>query len=245
MYLVVLLAGVFFLASCKEKSSQNSQGTNANTATSESDVKRTAKTEKQMVPVAIELPKPMFVGTPTNIRVANLEKPLGKPRPPFLAPAGTTNVARGKPVVSSDPQPIVGNLQMITDGDKEATDGSLVELGPFLQHVTIDLGEVCDIYGVLVWHYHKQGRVYFDVIVQVADDPDFVTNVRTLFNNDIDNSAGLGIGEDMHYVETFEGKLIYARGVKARYVRLYSNGNNASYDLNNYVEVEVYGRAAK
>jgi len=247
-YLVVLLAGVFLLTSCKEsseqKSGRNSEGQNANAATSENDVKSTAQTGNQMVPVAIELPKPMFVGTPTNIRVPNLEKPLGKPRPPFLAPAGTTNVARGKPVTSSDPQPIIGDLQMITDGDKEATDASLVELGPFLQHVTIDLGAVYDIYGVLVWHYHKQGRVYFDVIVQVADDPDFVTNVRTLFNNDIDNSAGLGIGEDMHYVETSEGKLIYAKGVKARYVRLYSNGNHAN-DLNHYIEVEVYGKAAK
>jgi hypothetical protein len=31
--------------------------------------------------------------------------------------------------------------------------------------------------------------------VQTADDPDFITNVRTLFNNDIDNSLGLGVGK--------------------------------------------------
>jgi hypothetical protein len=79
--------------------------------------------------------------------------------------------------------------------------------------------------------------------VQVADDPDFLTNVRTLFNNDHDNTAGLGAGKDLNYVETAEGKLIDAKGVIARYVRLWSNGNNIN-ALNHYVEVEVYGKPA-
>ena len=87
-------------------------------------------------------------------------------------------------------------------------------------------------------------RAYLDVIVQVADDEDFTQNVRTLFNNDNDNTAGLGKGKDMNYVETSEGKLVDAKGVKARFVRLYSAGNNAN-DLNHYVEVEVFGRPAK
>lgn len=85
--------------------------------------------------------------------------------------------------------------------------------------------------------------MYFDVAVQIADDPDFTRNVRTLFNNDIDNSAGLGVGTDMHYVETYKGELIDAKGHKARYVRLYSNGNNRN-DLNHYIEVEVFGTPA-
>jgi len=93
----------------------------------------------------------------------------------------------------------------------------------------------------VVWHYHKQACVYFDVVVQVASDRDFITNVKTVFNNDIDNSAGLGVGKDMHYTETNEGKLIDTKGVQGRYVRLYSNGNNAN-DLNHYIEVEVYGK---
>ncbi len=96
---------------------------------------------------------------------------------------------------------------------------------------------------MLAWHYHKQARVYFDVIVQTADDADFISNVKTLFNNDIDNSAGLGIGTNMHYIETSEGKLVDGKGVKARYVRLYSTGSNAN-DLNNYIEVEVWGKPA-
>ena len=206
-----------------------------------------AASGKKLVEIDFNLPKPMFVGTPQDTKVENLEKPLGHARPPFLAPQGTENVAMNKPVSSSDEFPIIGEIDMITDGDKEAADGSYVELGPFQQHVTIDLEDEYNIHAIVVWHYHKQPRVYFDVVAQVSNDPDFITDVKTVFNNDIDNSAGLGIGEDMHYTETNEGKLIdtLSQGSpKARYVRLYSNGNTSN-DLNHYIEVDVYGTPAE
>ena len=208
------------------------------------DKKAKKSDETKLVPIKIDLPKPMFIGTPQNIKVPNLEKPLGKPRPPFLAPEGTKNVALGVEVTSTDDEPVIGEIEQITDGDKEASDGSYVELGPFVQHVTLDLGAQHNIYAIVVWHFHKQPVVYFDVIVQTADDPDFITNVHTLFNNDNDNSAGLGVGKDPHYVETAEGRLIDGKGVQGRYVRLYSNGNNSN-DLNHYIEVEVYGKPVK
>jgi len=201
------------------------------------------KGSAKLVPLKIKLPKAMFVGTPQNMNVKKLEKPLGKPRPAFLAPAGTENVALGKPVVSTDDFPVIGEIEMITDGDKDAEDGYFVELGPFHQHITIDLGAEYEIYAIVLWHFHKQARVYFDVAVQTCNDPDFVKEVKTLFNNDLDNTAGLGIGKDYHYVETAEGKLVDAKGVKARYVRLHSAGNNNN-DLNHWIEVEVYGKSA-
>src|SRR6188768_4326300 len=37
----------------------------------------------------LKLPKPMFIGTPTNLKSANLEKITGKPRGPFYVPKGT------------------------------------------------------------------------------------------------------------------------------------------------------------
>lgn len=197
--------------------------------------------KEKLEPINIELPKAMFVGTPTNMAIEKLEKPLGKPRPPFLAPAGVKNVALGKSVISTDDMPIIGEIELITDGDKDADEGYFVELGPFTQHITIDLEKEYDIYAIVVWHFHKQPRVYFDVVVQLADDADFTKNVRTVFNNDLDNSSGQGKGEDWHYVETAEGKLIDAKGEKARFVRLYSKGNNGN-DLNHYIEVEVYGK---
>jgi len=195
-------------------------------------------------PLPIELPTPMFVGTPQDMKVENLEKPLGKARPAFLAPKDGVLLSKGKPVSASDEEPIIGEIEMITDGDKEAADGSYVELGPFVQHVTIDLEKQCELYALVIWHYHKQPRVYFDVVVQLSNDKDFITDVKTVFNNDIDNSAGLGIGKDMHYVETNEGKLIdlISQGSpKARYIRLYSNGNTGN-DLNHYIEIDAYGK---
>ncbi len=198
-----------------------------------------------MVPLPLELPKRMFVGTPTNIQgIAHLEKAREGDRPVPPVPADVTNVALNKPVTSSVEEPILGELAMITDGDKEASDQSLVEIDPFTQHVTVNLEAEHEIFYVVGWHYHKQARVYFDVIMQVSNDPDFIEGVTTLFNNDIDNSSGLGVGADMHYVEGNEGKLIDAKGIKGQYVRLYSMGSNAS-DVNHYLEIEVYGRPSQ
>jgi hypothetical protein len=240
---MLLFMGLLAIGSCSKKESSGTATPPPAPQKANAPQAKTAPAGAgELVPLPITLPKPMFVGTPTNFEgVTDLEPPLGKARPPFLAPKGVTNVALGKSVKSSSGEPIMGQLVMITDGDKEATDKSLVELDPFLQNVTLDLGQPCEIYAVLVWHYHKQSRVYFDVVAQVADDADFITNVRTLFNNDKDNSSGLGVGTDKNYVETAEGKLIDAKGVKARYVRLYSKGNNAN-DQNHYLEVEVFGK---
>ena len=194
-----------------------------------------------LVPIPLTLPKPMFEGTPQNIEnVSNLEKPLGKARPAFLAPEGVTNVALNKPVTALESLPIMGELSMIVDGDKEATDASVVELGPFKQWVVIDLGKEHDIYAIVVWHFHKTPSVYFDVVAQAATDPEFI-NAATVYNNDLDNSLGLGVGTDPHYVETSEGRLIDCKGVKGRYVRLWSQGNNQN-DYSHYIEVEVFGK---
>jgi hypothetical protein len=194
------------------------------------------------VAIDINLPKAVFVGTPANFQVDNLEAPLGHARPPFLAPKGTINVALNKPVTGSDSWPMVGKLAFITNGDKAGTDGHYVELSPGKQQVTIDLEKQCEIWAIVVWHYHMQARVYHDVIVQVADDAEFTKNVKIIFNNDNDNSSEMGAGTDKSFTETNEGKLIDAKGVKARYVRLYSNGNTTDV-MNHYVEVAVYGKA--
>lgn len=199
---------------------------------------------QELAPIEVRLPYPMFVGTPQDFDVPNLESPLGSARPAFLAPVGTKNIALEKFVESTDNEPIVGEMELVNDGDNEAYDGSFVELGPGKHHITIDLEATYEIYAVLIWHFHKKARVYKDVIVQISDDPDFVIGVETLFNNDHDNSSGQGVGKDMHYVETHEGKLIDCRGVHGQYVRLYSNGNTSN-DLNHYIEVEVHGISVK
>jgi hypothetical protein len=200
-----------------------------------------ALSAQDLVPLPLELPKPLFVGTPVPFKVPNLEKATGVKRPPFLAPAGTVNLAKDKPVTASDTFPVIGDIPFVTDGEKDGTEGTFVEFGPELQWVQIDLGESAALYAIVCWHFHAQARVYHDVIVQVSDDPEFKTGVTTLFNNDYDNSAKMGVGKDPSYIETSEGRLIDAKGTKARYVRLYSGGNTTS-ELNHYVEVEVFGK---
>ena len=209
----------------------------------EGEPNQVAMGPSELVPLPITLPKAQFAGTPINLDgVDNLEPPLGRPRAAFLAPPDVTNVALGKPVTALMDPPIMGELSQIVDGDKEATEDGLVDLGPMKEWVQIDLGSPQELWAICFWHFHKQTRVYYDVVVQVADDPDFITNVRTLFNNDTDNSSGLGAGVDKHYIDTSEGKLVDAKQEVAQYVRLYSNENNLN-DRSHYLEVEVYGRS--
>ena len=196
---------------------------------------------EDMVPLKLVLPPPLLVGTPLPVSRPNLERPRQGKRPDMMVPAGTVNLALHKDVTSSDPDPVVGDLSLITDGEKGGDEGNYVELGPGKQWVQIDLGQDYPIYAIAVWHYHSQARVYFDVVVQVSDDPDFVQNVKTVFNNDKVNRTGLGAGTDSYYIETYEGKLIDAKGVRGRYVRLYSRGNSST-EMNHYIEVEVYGK---
>jgi len=74
------------------------------------------------------------------------------------------------------------------------------------------------------------------VVVQVSNDATFSQGVTTIYDN---SSAGT----DRPYIETYQGKLIDARGVKGRYVRLYSHGNTTD-KMNHYIEVEVWGKPA-
>ena len=169
-----------------------------------------------------------------------MEPPRKGPRPVFLAPPGVKNLALDRPVTASTEDPLLGDLEWVTDGYKEAVEGTYVELDAGRQYVQVDLGQPCQLHAVVIWHYHFLPRVYHDVVVQVAEDEDFITGVQTLFNNDHDNSSGLGVGKQKEYFETFEGKLVEAKGVKARYVRCYTRGSTDD-GLNHVTEVEVFG----
>ena len=201
-----------------------------------------AHSQNQVV-LKTQLPPPLFVGTPVPLNVPNLEPPTKGRRPDFLVPAGTINLARNKKVTSSDSNPDSGTLDMVVDGDKDGNEGSWVELGPGKQWVQIDLARKANVYAVLIWHFHSQARVYRDVVVQVSDDPTFKSGVATIFNSDFHNELGQGAGKDLNYIETYQGKLIDAKGANGRFVRLYSNGNTSN-KLNHYIEVEVWGKPA-
>ena len=189
----------------------------------------------------LEVPRAQLTGTPVPVKLPNLEPKTPNAEPNI--PDDVKNIAKGKKVTSSDDFPLIGELELITDGDKEAAEGCYVEIMNGLQWVQIDLEKSSEIFAVAMWHYHSQERAYKDVVVQVSDDPEFLKDVKTIFNNDHDNSAKKGKGSNNAYIETNIGKLVdvSTAPVKGRYVRLYSNGNTTN-DNNHYIEVEVYGR---
>jgi ribosomal protein L35AE/L33A len=206
--------------------------------------------EGALVPLKYEIPKALFIGTPKNIKASPTLEPYSeKPAAALMIPKDCTNLAAKKKVTSSDPAPIIGELSLVTDGDKGGEDGSFVELAPGKQWIQIDLEQPADISAVVIWHYHAEGRVYHSVVVQVSDDPEFTKDVKTVFNNDYANALGLGAGKQLEYIDDYRGKAIAVKDekgqpVRGRYVRLHSNGNTSS-DQNHYIEVEVYGKPVK
>ncbi len=192
-------------------------------------------------PITLDCPPELIEGTPKPMSVPNLVQVPNEPRT-LLVPAGTTLLSKGKKVTGSDANPIIGTLDLVTDGDKQAGEGYFVELLDGLQWVQIDLEKTADISAVCVWHFHSQRRAYNDVIIQVSDDPEFKTGVTTIFNNDYDKSAKMSLGKDQPYVESRFGLVCDGMASKGRYVRLYSNGNTSN-EMNHYIEVEVYGIA--
>jgi len=233
--LLPLALSALLFAACGDKG-----GAEAEAESSSTDAAPAAASGSAMA-LQTNIPPELIEGTPQPIKVPNLEQAPSS-APTLTVPAGTTRLSAGKPVTGSDDFPIIGELSYITDGDKEAGEGYFVELMDGLQWVQIDLGAPADLSAIWIWHYHSQARAYHDVIVQVSNDPEFASGVKTLFNNDYDNSSEMGRGSDRPYVETRFGKLVDAEGTEAQYVRLYSNGNTSN-DMNHYIEVEVFGIA--
>jgi hypothetical protein len=198
-----------------------------------------------MVPLDLKLPAPALKGTPKDIPLTSNIEPLSdKPRAPMMVPTGLMNLAKKAKISCSDKNATQDTLEKLTDGEKEASDQNVISLRKGSQWIQMDFGSPQEIFAVVIWHAYNSGQVYHDVEVRVADDPDFIQNVHTVFNNDYDNSSGLGVGADREYFESNEGKLIDAKGVKARYIRFYSKGSTDG-ALNEYTEIEVYGRPAK
>ena len=78
------------------------------------------------------------------------KKYTGKSRAPFYVPKGTVLLSLNKKVTSSDSAPVIGELDMIVDGEKAGGDGFLVELGQAPQWVQIDLSASRALYAILV-----------------------------------------------------------------------------------------------
>jgi hypothetical protein len=194
--------------------------------------------------LVLQFPAPTLKGTPEQLPTGpGIEANPDKAPEPMKIAAGAKNVALGKAVKTSV-NPFTGEPAQITDGKKEAFDYDTMEMKKGLQWVQVDLGESFNIQAIAIWHDHRYIQVMYDVIVQVSDDPEFKTGVTTLFNNDTDNSSGLGVGTDREYFERQWGRVFDGKGAKARYVRGYTNGSHLS-KLNCWQEIEVYALPAK
>ena len=199
--------------------------------------------EPGTVPLEPALPKPTFEGTPIDVRSPNREayRGDGVPPPPLLVPEGTRLLSRGCAVTSNDKGPRKSELALATDGDKQFSPSAYLELAPGPHWIQLDLGTNAVIDAVCFWRERPEQCVYRDTVVQVSDDSAFETNVTTLFNNDYDNSAGLGKGADKEYYEDHFGRRVAGLGVRARFIRITSNGNTSN-PYNHFTEVEVYGQ---
>lgn len=190
------------------------------------------------------LPKSVALGTPRPLQIKNLEPASKGPRVLPKVPADAKNLALGCAVTSSAKEASAGDFSYVTDGDKGGEEGFEVELPRGHHWVQIDLAKEASIHAIALWHFHRERRVYFDVVVQISNDRNFKKDVTTVYNNDVDNELGLGKGTDYAYFESNEGRVIPVSGVKGRYVRFHSKGNSAS-PSNDYIEAEVWGVPAK
>jgi hypothetical protein len=195
------------------------------------------------VPLVLKLPDATLKGTPSDLPSAPNIDPIPDKPPVFMVPPGVKNLALGKTVTSST-TPYTGQLNQITDGKKDPEDSDAVEFKKGVQWVQVDLGASYPLYAIVIWHDHRYVQVMHAVIVQVSDDPEFKTGVTTLFNNDKDNVAHLGVGPDREYFETRMGKIIDAKGIKARYIRGYTRGGSLG-AFNCWQEIEAYGLPGK
>jgi len=192
------------------------------------------------VPLKIEYPVEALSFTPRQLpRWPGLIR-SPKQAPVFLVPKGTVLLSRGKKVSSSDSKPIIGSLDMITDGVRREGEGYYVELMEGTQWVQIDLERSAAVHAVVVWHNYEGNFAYKGVVIQISDDPKFQAGVVTVYNNDYDNTAKFGKGVDPPYEESGFGLIADAKGTKGRYVRLFSSGNSIC-DYNRYIEVSVFG----
>ncbi len=199
----------------------------------------------EKVAIKFELPPPHSSGTPKEIKSDNLERDPGpgKLRPPIMVePEYAKKLTTEDTKVTTSEEAVTGENEYVVDGDKTPDATSMLQLPGGVQWVQLDIGAEHVISAICVWHDQGDERVYKDVIMQISNDEKFLKDVTTVFNNDHDDSAKLGKkGTDKEYRERNDGRPVDAKLTKGRYVRIYSNGSTSE-PVNNYIEIEVFGK---
>ncbi|QNK54901.1 fibronectin type III domain-containing protein [Paenibacillus sp. PAMC21692] len=169
-----------------------------------------------------------------------------------LKTAAGVNVAMNKTVAASTSDLFGGSLGVVTDGQSANSSGYAgirTTTGP--QYYQIDLGAAYALGRLrIVNDWGSSASVYRtnkDVIVLLSNDPTFATGVTVVYNNDANNSVGLGAGTDPEFQEPPGGVGTWfdlGTPVNARYARVWGNGHvrvdNSSHAVNTPIEFEAY-----
>ncbi|MGO4180551.1 glycoside hydrolase family 18 protein [Paenibacillus sp. TAF43_2] len=148
--------------------------------------------------------------------------------------AAAQNIAAGKTPTSNAS---LVNASLATDGASNNSN-AFTEAGTGKKYIQIDFGGSYYVNKIMLWHYFADSRTYKDVIVKLSENSAFSSST-TVFNNDADNSSSQGAGSDAEYAESAAGKTIVFNPVKARYLRIYSNGSSIN-AYNHYVEIQTW-----
>ncbi|WP_164821428.1 fibronectin type III domain-containing protein [Paenibacillus koleovorans] len=177
---------------------------------------------------------------------------FGAPPAPAAAASIEVNVAKGiQDVTTNGIASRNGKrLSLVTDGNRSAAEYALISTSAGAKYVQLNLGESHSITKVnIVNDYNPDApRAGKDIVIQLSNDSTFGSGVTTIYNNDADNSSGLGAGSDSEYVEPSSGDgmtVTLGTPVNAQYVRYWANGhtrtlNNAYNAVNTPIEIEVY-----
>src|SRR5277367_5879075 len=114
-----------------------------------------------LVPLRLNLPAPVFAGTPKEApHGVDVEPTPDKPPPPLMVPPDVKNLAPAGKISCSDHGASASALAKITDGNKRADEDAIVLLRKGLQWVQFDLGATREIFAVVFWHAHDIPKVY-------------------------------------------------------------------------------------
>lgn len=169
-----------------------------------------------------------------------------------LKTAAGVNVALNKTVTASTTDLFGGSLSLVTDGQSASASGYAgirTTNGP--QYYQVDLGAAYALNRLrIVNDWGSSASVYRtnkDIIVLLSNDPAFSTGVTVVYNNDANNSVGLGAGSDPEFQEPPGGVGTWfdlGTPVNARYARVWGNGHvradNSVHAVNTPIEFEAY-----
>lgn len=158
----------------------------------------------------------------------------------YIIGDGSENVALGKPVTFTIPTKSVfgsSDETFVTDGNFDPYNvyGTYADTYGF---AIVDLGQEYVIDKLIVKAFHDW--TFEDVVLQMALDKDFTQGVYTVFNNDTDNSVGVGAGSDGTYTESGSGHCFKFSPVTARYIRFHNHSVNGRENYSFWEEIQAY-----